>query len=289
MRSSHRPGNLRAPEGGRGRKSNTGTATRERCQDAGWAGAKGRERGFLRAGGRPAWRLCACTRRWPTRARTAPHRPPPLPPSCGVELPAQLVWSRWEPGGEYAKAITVTNRSKKVRGRPARRHMAVGLHGAHAAAMRAERAAHVEPTRGRRCCCTFPPGRDRRAPAQRQQGLLPRLPDAGAPQPRHERVAARSVPPAGGAALRRRRGGHRRRRHGARAIVRAARGRPPAGAGRRGLRPRPGALPRGAAAAARQRRRCAARLRVARRGAVRGGACGGAARAGRDRRVQRGV
>jgi hypothetical protein len=35
--------------------------------------------------------------------------------SCGVQLAAQLVWSKWEPGGEYVKAITIKNLSKKVR------------------------------------------------------------------------------------------------------------------------------------------------------------------------------
>jgi hypothetical protein len=34
----------------------------------------------------------------------------------GVEVPAQLVWSKWQPGGEYVKTITVKNVSKRVRG-----------------------------------------------------------------------------------------------------------------------------------------------------------------------------
>ncbi|KAI8476927.1 MAG: hypothetical protein J3K34DRAFT_516186 [Monoraphidium minutum] len=47
----------------------------------------------------------------PSTARAA--RPGP-PRSCGVEVPQALVWSRWEPGGEYVKAITVKNVSTRV-------------------------------------------------------------------------------------------------------------------------------------------------------------------------------
>lgn len=34
---------------------------------------------------------------------------------CGLEVPARLVWSKWEPGGEYTKSITIKNVSGKVR------------------------------------------------------------------------------------------------------------------------------------------------------------------------------
>ena len=45
----------------------------------------------------------------PSAAAATPPAEPPVVAPCGLELPARLVWARWQPGGEYAKAIVVKN------------------------------------------------------------------------------------------------------------------------------------------------------------------------------------
>jgi hypothetical protein len=65
---------------------------------------------------RTAAPLPACMHHAPPTAPSTTTNPTERASTCsaGVEVPTQLVWTNWEPGGEYTRALTIKNVSSKV-------------------------------------------------------------------------------------------------------------------------------------------------------------------------------